>query len=240
MNDRRPIVVVALMATVAGCLHAEIISSNLPVPLLMHDGLFGTYYPFDLNGDSITDFTFGASPGFVGLFPEPTNRLVYRASSPPNLGGPVASLATDFSIGLNLNDSSVAWGSNDLGYYTVVLVVNIGSSTDFNGRGYAGLEFSLPDGTHYGYFYLGALAGFDSAYLYGWAYETTPGMPIAAGAVPEPCAVSLVTLGLAFVLLGRRVRQNGSTLRDGGMERPARTRAHHRHECGRSMADAGE
>jgi len=40
--------------------------------------------------------------------------------------------------------------------------------------------------------------------LHGWAYETTPGVPIVAGAVPEPMAVSLFAVGSAFVVLAAR------------------------------------
>jgi len=202
MKRLRSIAVGALIGASAWYAQAEVVSTNLPVPLLMQDGFFGTFYPIDLDGDAITDFTFRAASVGVELSAERTNRIVYRVDPPPNLGGPVASLSAGFLVGLNLNDSSVAWGANDLGAYLIVLVLSEGSSTDFNGRGYVGLEFGLSDGIHYGYFDVDARPGFPSATLHGWGYETTPGMPIIAGAVPEPASAwLLVTAGLAGTVI---------------------------------------
>ncbi len=195
------------MATVAWCSHAEIVRTNLPVPLFMRDEFFGTAFPIDLNGDAITDFAFSADDHFVGLIPDQGNRVVYRVDPPPNLGGPLASLASGFLVASNLNDPNFDWRSNDLGYALIVLVLSTGSTSDFNGRGYVGLEFGLPDGTHYGYFDLDAGPGFPAATLYSWGYETTPGMPIVAGAVPEPGTVALTLLGVVALTFAARQRR---------------------------------
>jgi len=199
MNGLWSIGIGSLMATMACGSRAEIVATNLPVPLFMRSEFFAIPYPIDLNADSIIDFTFNADYTSVGLFANASNRLVYRVEPPPNLGGPVASLPGGLLIASNLTDSSVAWGSSvGYGYYGLISVLISGSSTDFNGRGYIGLEFGLPDGTHYGYFDLDAGPGFPAATLYGWAYETTPGVPIVAGAVPEPSSLwLLVAAGLA-------------------------------------------
>jgi len=207
MKRLRSIGVGVLLATVAWCSHAEIVSTNLPVPLLMHDDFFGTPYPIDLNGDGITDFTFSADDHSVALIPDQGNRVVYRVDPPPNLGGPLASLASGFLVASNLNDASFGWRSNDLGPALIVLVLSTGSTSDFNGRGYVGLEFGLADGIHYGYFDVDARPGFPSATLHGWAYETTPGVPIVAGAVPEPGSVWLSLLGVAVLTFAARHRR---------------------------------
>lgn len=194
------IVLAVLSATSA---NAEIVATNLPDRLLI-SSYAGELFPIDLNGDSIVDFTFAADFSATGLRTERANRLVYRIDPPPNLGGPVASVASGFVIGSNLSDSSVAWTSSDLvgGYVDpgensfalISLVLDSGASSDFNGRAHVGLEFALSDGIHYGYFDLES-GPYPAAILYGWAYETTPGVPIAAGVVPEPGISALLVLG---------------------------------------------
>jgi hypothetical protein len=47
----------------------------------------------------------------------------------------------------------------------------------------------------------------------GWAYQTLPGVPILAGAVPEPSTILTALLGGAMILvgfLGRRRRRGSS------------------------------
>jgi len=140
----------------------EVVSFTLVPPLDIYEYGFGRRDAIDLNADTITDFTIGSDLSGVFLRTERSNRFVYRASPPPNIGGPVAALPAGFLIGTNLSDLSVAWASSDfLGGYVdpgeesfalLVLCLNTGCFTDFrNRRDFIGLEFLLPDGIHYGY-----------------------------------------------------------------------------------------
>ena len=202
---------------------AEVVSVTLAPPLDIMESGYVRLDEIDLNGDSIADFTFASDSTGVFLRTERANRFVYRASPPPNIGGPVAALPSGFVIGTTLSDMSVAWASSDiLGGYVdpgeqsfalVVLCLNTGCSTDFrNRRDFIALEFRLPDGIHYGYLdvFAGTYAGIS---LHGWAYETTPGMPIVAQAVPEPGTVALLLSGAVLGVLIRRRRRQTQAVR---------------------------
>jgi hypothetical protein len=66
---------------------------------------------------------------------------------------------------------------------------------------YLGLSFEIPgNGFHFGWARL-SMKGDHSAFstLVDWAYETTPGTSILAGAVPEPSSLSLGMLALGAV-----------------------------------------
>ncbi|MEO8351461.1 MAG: PEP-CTERM sorting domain-containing protein [Chthoniobacteraceae bacterium] len=74
-------------------------------------------------------------------------------------------------------------------------------------RAYAGLRFEIEGKQHYAWLDLhnaligGGGVGFK---VHGWAYETEPDKPIAAGAVPEPHTAILLFAGVASVLVRRR------------------------------------
>ena len=68
---------------------------------------------------------------------------------------------------------------------------------------FIGLAVAAADGMHYGY------AEFAGTLFEGYAFQTAPGVGIAAGAalVPEPAGIALFGLGLASVALARRRRR---------------------------------
>jgi hypothetical protein len=72
-----------------------------------------------------------------------------------------------------------------------------------NEDGYIGVEFAGASGIHYGWIRWIGLGGL-YARIDQWAWETEPGVPILAGAVPEPGIMSLLTV--AALTLGRRRR----------------------------------
>jgi hypothetical protein len=195
-----------------------VIATRLAEPTVIWSDLFLNLYPVDLNGDNLTDFTFGASAGSASLRTERANRLVVRLSPPPNISGPVADLLEGFSIGSSL-EPQLAWNSSDpLGGYvtpgefafaTIVHCLDSGCLSTWPPgpatRGFIGIEFALADGLHYGYFDIVLSGDAAGAALLGWAYDSRPGVPILAGAVPEPSTWALLsTGGVVFWWYGRR------------------------------------
>jgi len=62
-------------------------------------------------------------------------------------------------------------------------------------RGYIGLEFFIGGETHYGWAEVEANGFGSGGTIFGWAYESEAGVPIEAGAVPEPSTVLFLYLG---------------------------------------------
>ena len=70
------------------------------------------------------------------------------------------------------------------------------------GRYFCGVGWRQGDGFHYGWMELQGVGGTQMSIL-AWAWESTPNVPIAAGAIPEPSALLLLA-GASVVLTSRR------------------------------------
>lgn len=206
----------ALGLLVAGLLsptlHAAVILNSFPMPIEIRDDFFGRYDPVDLNSDGVTDFTFGTDSSFVGLRTELANRAIIRLSGGRDIGGPLTPLESDYIIGPTLLPASpwsLYWSSSDfsegyvspgeIAFHQIVIAFDTGSASDFHGRAPIGVEFAAADGLHYGYLDISAGPGYGGFTFYGWAYESQPGVPIVAGAVPEPSSLLLASSGLLAV-----------------------------------------
>ena len=81
---------------------------------------------------------------------------------------------------------------------------NIGSSGFFLGtRGYLGMEFLIDGQVHYGWMDLDNYQ-WNQTEIHGWAYESEPGKPILAGAIPEPSSMLLACVTAGSCLCVRR------------------------------------
>ena len=70
---------------------------------------------------------------------------------------------------------------------------------------YAGLQLQINGNTHYGWIRLGAPLPFlNGGWIYDYAYETRPGVPILAGAIPEPSTWALLIGGGVLMVWFRR------------------------------------
>jgi hypothetical protein len=130
----------------------------------------------------------------------------------------VADLPEGFTIGSSL-DPQLAWISSDpvggyvspgeIAFATIVQCLDIGCASEWPGgpatRGFIGIEFELGDDLHYGYLDVMMSADAPGGLLLGWAYDSRPGVPIFAGAVPEPSTWTL--LGLGIVMLAWRKKE---------------------------------
>ena len=188
---------------------AAVVITSLPFPLEIYDDLNGRYDPVDINSDGTTDFVFASVFSGTVMQTPNANRGVIRLDPPPNIGGPPVPLDPGYLIGASLARSAFGdlyWDGSDL---TIVQVLSTGSGSAFpesGQRALIGLEFQSALGTHYGYFDVFAGKGYAGITLYGWAYESQPGVPIQAAFVPEPSTAAYLGGG-AFLLWQR----NGQT-----------------------------
>lgn len=192
----------------------------LPQPMVIFSDMLMVQYPVDINGDSITDFTFAADSSGVGLRTEGTNHVIVRPSPPPNISGPVARIEQGAVIGSSL-DPQLAWMSSnpvrghvepgENAFALLVLCLDSGNESDWPGgpatRAFIGFDFQLNDGLHYGYFDIFMRGDIPGAALYGWGYNTVPGESVVASLVPEPSCISLSLLGLLLVFARRSQRR---------------------------------
>ena len=168
----------------------------------------------DFDGDGVGDLMF-ASNGGVILYTGRNVRLV-------TVGG-VTSNAPEGTI---LNDSSIIQGVGtwlagyrfdhinppELGLLPLrrkLAIYGFGSLpfTKFGqGGGYIGIESTGPDGIHYGWLHIENdnpqwLTG---GRVTGYVYESSPGVPIIVGAIPEPSCLWLAVAGIGHGLRRRR------------------------------------
>lgn len=177
-------------------------------------------YALDLNDDGWVDFSIAASyPISIDFHSEGVNRYLIHPSPPPNTGGPVAALDSGFLIGADSGDNILDWFGDNYDYWSgLMLEFDTGRAGEFwntpdawgppwdprsppEMRSYVGVEFAAMDGVHYGWIEVQGHWSYPYAQIYGWAYESTPGMGIMAGAIaiPEPSTTMLLAGGLLTI-----------------------------------------
>lgn len=167
-------------------------------------------HPLDLDGDGTVDFSFwGDVAASVGMRSEGANRYLIVPDPPPNIGGAVAALESGFLIGAESGNGSLDWFGDNYNYWsTLMLQLDAGRAGEVWGkRAYIGIEFQMDDGVHYGWFDVEGNSSLPYAEIHGWAYESTPGVGIIAGAVPEPSSILLFTSAVMAILPARAKRR---------------------------------
>jgi len=69
-----------------------------------------------------------------------------------------------------------------------------------------GVEFQRAGSTHYGWVLLYVAPDYPAGQIEAWAWEMRSGVPILAGAVPEPSTWSLLIGGGVLMVLLRKKR----------------------------------
>jgi len=156
-------------------------------------------FDLDLDANGSVDFSLSASmnniSGISSANPD-TNRYLIHLSPPPNIGGPVAALNSGYVINSNSGGSTPEEWFGLEGMDTFIIIFNTGISGEFyNHRGFVGLTFESTNRTHYGWLDIEGMSSSSQIRVRGWAYESTPGVGIVAGAVPEPSSVALFAIG---------------------------------------------
>ena len=163
-----------------------------------------THVSVDLNNDGLPDFTFSnfqtqnAPLGFktfvLDVKPDwKANRVVYFHSSEGRGRSCAAELPAHQQVGPQAvfqpgYSQVLLEESTGSAYSTVRYCPWAGSQTR---KGYVGVKFNIGGQTHYGWIRL-TVAGFSSATITGYAYETVPNKSISTGATSGPAKVSAV------------------------------------------------
>lgn len=197
--------------------HADIIWTSLDEPIVLWTWGPPVTETIDLDGDGTPELTLTANVSSSGVRAEGDTRIVVYNPPPPDLPGPVDPIFTGEEIGPGIEIGSRLWfggyadGPEDPAYDTdfrnFIICVTSGCDSRFQLDGvpkYMGVEFLRDDGIHYGWVAVSAGGTTSTVGTTGWAWESEPGVPIIAGAIPEPSSVLLLMLGGSFLFALRR------------------------------------
>lgn len=158
---------------------------------------FGPPRPVDVNGDGLVDFVFQSTQASFRVLPEGTNAAIARRNPLPDRSSYTTPLLSGFEIGSSA-PTGLDWVPTEFvggGYIgpTFTACTTVGCLGDFTGLdAFMGVRFQASDGLHYGWVRVSVpLIGVNGGWIHEWAYETRPGVPILAGAVPEPSTWAL-------------------------------------------------
>lgn len=196
------LLITSLSLTLASPAWGAIVVAWLDEPIVL-SGNPTQYKPLDLNGDRITDYIFGAGIMSVGARPEGNNQYLIWPSGGLNIGGPIEPLEEGYEIGPNSGDDSwMEWFGRPDDFASLIICLSGGCTGRFVGqRAYMGVKFDIDGAMHYGWIDLVVASHNAYAEIYGWGYETEPGVSIPAGAVaiPEPATTMLFIGGLLTI-----------------------------------------
>jgi len=198
-----PILILLVAATTLTTTSDATIIHFQPPEKITAMGFIGIQNPIlkvDINGDAVDDFEFsllGATDG-AKLLPLANNRIIIADSVF------LEPLETGVSISSSLQ-SPLVWGTQP----AVLSACAGGCLGRFDGQtAFIGMEFAIGGNTHYGWMQFEDIGGLSGGYILDWAYESSPGLGIQAGAleagvIPEPSTASLLMLGICAALILR-------------------------------------
>ncbi len=169
---------------------------------------------FDVNSDGISDFRFLSDGNFVaGIQSYGANRFISTLATGLDIGGSVTAIADGSIIGSDTTLLAGSWHIHSDKGGGSMFDLNFGPMSLQVSDAYIGVEFMAADGIHYGWIqYVGyshperGLGHYlPGGFIDSWGYETEPGKPIIAGAIPEPGVPALVLVGALFAS-SRRTR----------------------------------
>ncbi len=199
-----------LVALIFPCLcKGEIVFTDISVGMYPDN----SRYELDINNDGIFEFDFynsvknvggffnvtAAEPGVSGGAVVATTGLYHTVAY--ELGAEIGAIASE---GRWVDDAAI--NGYDV-YYNSGGPFQVPYGQFFFTNAYIGVSFVISNQTHYGWIQIENNTPFSGGAIEGFAYETTPGASIIAGAVPEPSSVFLVFLG-AFTLWGLKFRKD--------------------------------
>lgn len=213
MNTKQSLALISTSALAAGVAQGALVYSG---PLNWQQPFTSTPDPrhgVDITGDGASDVIFGyetaAQKPYIDCRPGPvagiTQSGMANVLAKSNRGLPVTPAGTmiDATYAATYPASSDKRGymfhdDNDslAGDWSNTTVTDA----------YVGITLALPGGTSYGWLHLvdNPTTSPVNLTLVDWAYQTTPGVGVQTGVVPEPAAGALAGLGIAALLLRKR------------------------------------
>jgi hypothetical protein len=158
------------------------------------------YRLLDLDGDGTADFVIDSTMGITTVLQaNEENRMLAF----PNWDG--GALLDPLLEGLPIGARPALPDQFWAGRASISACSTIGCLGPWLGvRAYAGVEFRIDGAIHYGWIHLENWDWVNVGNVLGWAYETRPGVPILAGAVPEPSTWALMIGGGVLMMWFRR------------------------------------
>ncbi|HVM47703.1 MAG TPA: hypothetical protein VMU04_06735 [Candidatus Acidoferrum sp.] len=221
MNTKTSLAVISTSALAAGMAQGSVVYSGL-LNLQQNTGTADNREGVDMTGDGTNDFAFG----FEGTSPAkpyvdartfvestlPNQSGIIGVLTKANTGLPVtmagtmidASYASTFPPQTVTSTTGRGYMSEDGGGDAVVGDWSTTATTD----AYVGVELALAGGTSFGWLHFidDPVSNPNTLTLVDYAYESSPGVGIMAGEVPEPSVVAVGALGVAALLVSRRRR----------------------------------
>jgi len=173
--------------------------------------LTGKTYDFDLDFNGVIDFLLRSDGATFWIQQQGDNAVLGFDIPPPDLGMDVAPLDGGELIDASPTDP-LLWGTAPDGalFSSCMDVGCIGLWLPQHGthEGYFRVQFEIEDAMHYGWVYLdNTFAGLGGGDIIEWAYQSEAGVPIFAGAIPEPTTLTLFGTGTIALALTRRKKR---------------------------------
>jgi len=193
---------ISVFAALPGRVGAAVVAFRLPERLYLGGAATPTglrLHEFDLNNDSAIDIVFGSTGYALIAYAAAPNAIMHWPTGGLDVGGDAAPLAFGSIIGADpaLIRVGLLW---EAGNSRMSQCYDVGCAGLFTNENAAvGLRFAAADGIHYGFLAYEADPETGTGWVTGWAYETTPDMPIAVQLIPEPTTMGLVAAGTSLL-----------------------------------------
>lgn len=163
-------------------------------------------YELDFNQDAIIDLLFESTGMWFSVDPLNENRAIAG-------GDAVHALSDGFLIGPGVDTNDWQQGTYGLILNSCAVLpppYGVTCNGEFIGTtAYMGVKFYISGYEHYGWVRISnPWEGISGGIIMDFAYETTPGVGILAGVVPEPTTVGLLSVGvIALIFRQRRAKK---------------------------------